>query len=120
MNEEEILELRARLEKEFLEKREKGEDIRSYLYFPPELLTEGVQESLDIFLIEEAYLEITKEDFDAEKFIVYQDPLISILLEKKEQQIDLLERLISYFLSKEEYEKCTLPQHLLNSIKNKL
>lgn len=119
MNEDEIKELKSKLEKEFHALLEKGEDIRSYLYYPHSLLTESVKDTLDIFLMEEAYLSISSEDFDIQKFIIYQDPLLSILLDKKDQQIDLLERLISYFLSIENYEKCTIPQRLLNTIKSK-
>jgi hypothetical protein len=116
MSEEEIPEMRIKLEQEFFDLLEKGKDIRSYLYFPPELLTESVQESLDILLMKEAYNELIKPDFDMEKFVVYQDDLISIHLDTKEQKIELLERLISYFVSKEEYEKCTIPQQFLNTI----
>ena len=119
MNEDEIKELRSKLEKEFHELLKRGEDIRSFLYYHQLLLAESVKNTLDIFLMEEAYLSISSEDFDIQKFIIYQDSLLTILLDKKDQQIDLLERLISYFLSIENYEKCTIPQRLLNTIKSK-
>lgn len=117
MSEEELV--KQQLEEEFFVLVERGEDIRTYLYLPHTLLSESVRDYLDIFLIEEAYKEIEAGNLSATSFIVYKDSVITVDLPTKEKRIELLERLINHFISKEEYEKCPKVQKLLNEIQEK-
>lgn len=64
--------------------------------------------------MDEAFTKI--DDFNSTSFIVYRDDLITVKLEKREQQVDLLERLLKYFTSKEEFEKCVKVQKLLKQL----
>ena len=114
---EEGMELfRNKLEEEFKELLDKGEDIRCYLYFPHEYLTENIKRHLDEFLMEEAYKEIETDKINVNSFVVYQDPLITVKLEKRAQQVELLERLLIFFEKKQEFEKCVKVQQLLKQI----
>lgn len=110
MNEEEELAeiMKQMLEVEFNSLLEKGEDIRSFLYYPHHLLTDRITKHLDIFLINEAWKAISSSTFDVNIFTVYQDELITVTLYEKKQQEELLDRLINYFTNSEEYEKCSL------------
>ena len=117
MNEEEMTEMiKEELEKEFLSLVAKGEDIRSFLYYPQHILTKKIRDHLDVFLMEEAWKALSSKDFDANCFTVYRDELITVTLPKKIQQVKLLERLISYFIIKEEYEKCFLLSEILKQL----
>jgi hypothetical protein len=64
-----------------------------------------------------AYKELESGMLEPNSFMVYQDPLITVKLEKRDQQIELLERLLLYFTNKEEYEKCVRVHSLLKQIK---
>lgn len=116
MNDEELKMFKEKLEKEFNSIISSGGDIRSFLYFPHNFLSENIKNYLDEFLLLSAYKEIETGNITTNSFKVYQDPLIIVKLEKKEQQIEILERLIKYFLEREEYEKCAKIQTLLKEI----
>lgn len=105
-----------RLELEFEALVESGEDIRSYLYLPHHYLTSKVKRKLDEYLMDEAYRQIDLGTINKDSFIVYKDDLITVKLDKTEQRVDLLERLLVYFTSKEEYEKCVKVQNLLKQL----
>ena len=47
--------IKEELEKEFLSLVAKGEDIRSFLYYPQYMLTKKIRDHLDVFLMEEAW-----------------------------------------------------------------
>ena len=115
-NEEELEKLRSRVEYEFNTLLDKGEDIRCYLYFPQSLLTENVKKHLDEYLLNEAYRELDHDNFELSTFTVYQDSLVTVKLEKVEQQIELLERMIAYYVKREEFEKCSKLKNLLTQI----
>ena len=108
--------IKEELEKEFLSLVAKGEDIRSFLYYPQYMLTKKIRDHLDVFLMEEAWKILSSKDFDPNYFTVYRDELITVTLSKKIQQVKLLERLISYFIIKEEYEKCFLLSQILKQL----
>lgn len=109
---------RKKLEEEFNSILDNGEDIRCFLYFPYEYLTDNIKKHLDEFLMQEAYKEIELEKVTPNAFVVYQDSLITVKLDKKAQQVELLERLLDYFAKKEEFEKCSKVQSLLKQIPN--
>ena len=116
MNEDELKMFKEKLEEEFNSIIANGGDIRSFLYFPHNFLSENIKNHLDEFLLMSAYKEIETGNVTTNSFMVYQDPLIIVKLEQKEQQIEVLERLIKYFLEREEYEKCAKIQTLLKKI----
>jgi hypothetical protein len=108
MNEEELNMLRERTEHEFFRMLDEGKDIRTFLYFPEMFLSKNVKKYLDNFLIEEAYEQINTNFSEFVKnFIVYDDTLIKIKIDEREKRLELLDRMIKYFISKEEYEKCS-------------
>jgi hypothetical protein len=116
MNENDLKLFREKLEDEFNNLLEKGEDVRCFLYFPYNFLTENIKHYLDEFLMVEAYKEIEAGSITPRSFTVYQDPLITVKLETVEQQVELLERLLLYFTKREEYEKCSRVHNLLKQI----
>jgi len=116
MNEDELKLFREKLEEEFNTLLSNGEDVTCFLYFPYNYLTENIKKYLDTYLMEEAFREMMKGNLTLGSFTVYQDALITVKLEKKEQQIELLERLLLYFTEKEEYEKCAKVHALLKQI----
>lgn len=119
MSEEEKDFIKARGEEEFFKMVNNGDDIRVFLYFPYDLLSDRVKTHLDEFLLLEAYKGIEKDPDDFEKnFIVYEDTLIKITLDKEEKRTDLLERMIEYFVRKESYENCVKVQKILKKLKN--
>ena len=109
--------LKERIEKRVRELLSENGDISPYLYFPPEHLSEFVKDQLDIFLIEKAFEKISEKDFDISNFIVYQDDVMAITLEEKNQKIEALEKLINYFISIEDYEKCSKVKYFLDLLK---
>ena len=108
--------LKQKLEKEFNEMLEKGEDVRHFLYFPSEMLSERIKVYLEEFLCEEAWKEIEKGHVTKENFVMYKDDLITISFDEKHHQLEMLDRLISYFSEKEQYEKCAIIKEILNTI----
>jgi hypothetical protein len=117
MDNEEIFLMREDIEKKFEIHLKSGYDMRMYLYYPQSLLSDKIRAYLDELLLNEAYKCIDDAKFNVEKFTVYKDEISTIELEDKQQRVDMLENLINYFLPKEEYEKCSKIQKLLNSIK---
>ena len=117
-NEENLPEIREAIEQKFKRFLEEGKDIKIFLYYPVDFLSDYVKEQLDIFLMEKAYDEISKDTFDPEVFVVYSDNLLTISLEENHQRVEVLERLIKNLVEYEEYEKCAKLQNLLNTIKN--
>lgn len=119
MNEEELEMFKERAEAEFFSRLEKGEDIRVFLYFPYNLLSDKVKKYLDEFLLLEAYKGIEKDSEEFQKhFIVYEDTLIKINLEKADQRLDLLKRMIDYFVEKEAYENCVKVQDIIKKLQD--
>ena len=116
MNDEEMNFFKQKLEEEFKTLISRGDDISCFLYFPYSYLTPLVKQHIDDFLMEQAYSEIEKGNVSKKSFIVYRDPLLTVKLEEKTQQIELLERLIDFFTKKEEYEKCAKIQSLIKQI----
>ena len=118
MEASEFKETQDTLEHKFFEMLNNNEDIRIFLYFPYEYLTEPIKDYLDKFLLIEAYKHI-KEDRDTfvEKFVVYDDGSLVISLKEFDKQIELLDKLKKFFIENEEYEKCTDIQYVLEKIK---
>lgn len=106
MSEEERNMLMKKLEEEFEELLTNGGDVKNFLYIPYTMLTPKVKKHLDAILLEEAYKSVISENFDPQDFIVYNDSILTIRLHEFDQKAELLERLVSYFSEKEEYEKC--------------
>jgi hypothetical protein len=107
---------REKLEDEFNMLLEKGENVSSFLYFPYNFLTKRIKDYLDEFLMLEAFKEIENGNLTPENFMVYQDSLITVKLEKPEQQIEMMDRLLQYFATHEEYEKCAKVQTIMKQI----
>ncbi len=116
MDPERFEEYKKSLEKEFYEIIEKKGDIGYFLYFPYHHLTESMKDYLDNLLMNEAYSKIENGELTPESFTVYKDPLITVTLERKHKQVEILEKMIQHFLKTEEYEKCAKIQELLNKI----
>lgn len=117
MSDEERETFKERIEEEFFSRLDKGDDIRVFLYFPYNLLSDKVKKYLDEFLLQEAYKEIEKDSDEFQKnFVVYQDSLIKINLDKDEQRLDLLKRMIDYFVKSEAYENCAKIQEIISKI----
>ena len=116
-NEDEDLNyFREILEQEFLKAIQNGDDIAYFLYFPPNTLSESIKTVLDEFLIKKAYDYITAESFDLSRFIVYSDNFVTVEIETYEQRIELLDKLLTYYTDKEDYEKCVIVQNIKNKI----
>jgi murein L,D-transpeptidase YafK len=115
-NEEKSI-LMEKMEEEFFDLVEKEQDITFYLYFPHDWLTERIKDYLDDFLIREAYKELIEKN-GHNSFTVYQDSMMTIQLDKKDQQLDVLKRIIEYYEPLEEYEKCSQIKKLLSKIEN--
>ena len=117
MSDEERETFKERIEEEFFSRLDKGDDIRVFLYFPYNLLSDKVKKYLDEFLLQEAYKEIEKDSDEFQKnFVVYQDSLIKNNLDKDEQRLDLLKRMIDYFVKCEAYENCAKIQEIISKI----
>lgn len=106
---------RKALEKEFFEMINRGDDIRAFLYFPYEILTESIKAYLDTFLMEEAYKSLMNGEKDG--FEVYRDDMLRIILDEKKQRLELLNRLITHYESLEDYEKCARIKNILENEK---
>jgi len=107
MNDDERKMLMQKLEEEFEDLLANGGDAKNFLYIPYTMLTPKVKKHLDVILLEEAYKSVISDSFDPQDFIVYKDSILTIRLQEFNQKSELLERLISYFSEKEEYEKCS-------------
>lgn len=119
MNEEELELFKQRGEEEFFKMKENSEDIRVFLYFPYEMLSDKVKAELDEFLLLEAYKVIEKDSDNFEKtFTVYEDTLIKISLDKMDKRMDLLKRMIAYFVEKEAYENCSKVQSIIQKLQS--
>ena len=107
--------LKEKLEKEFYEMIERGEDVKHFLYFPMEILPDSIKDYLDVILCEEAWKQIEKGNLSEDSFIAYQDDLICINFDELEHQVELLQRLLIFYEAREEYEKCVRIQEILNT-----
>ena len=116
MDPERFEEYKQSLEKEFYEVIDKGGDIGYFLYFPYHHLTQGMKDHLDTLLMEQAYEKLENGELTKDNFTVFKDPLITVTIERRPKQVEILERMISYFEKNEEYEKCSRIQQLLNII----
>lgn len=118
MSEEEKDFIRAKGEEEFFKMLKNGDDISTFLFFPYDLLTDKVKSYLNEFLMLEAYKKIEKDPDNFEKnFILYEDVLIKIKVDDKEKKIELLEKMIEYFIEKELYENCIKVKKILEKLK---
>ena len=115
MKNEELELFKIKIEEEFKELVSRNEDIRSFLYYPPEYLTDNVKSYLDTYLIEEAYKMIDVE-MDLNNFIAYKDSIITVKMESTTQKIELLERIIAFYEKREEFEKCAKSHQLLRRV----
>lgn len=106
MDEDELETFKQMLDEKFDELMNRGEDLTSFLYFPHNFLSEKIKNYLDEMLIIKAYEQIEVGSLTADNFVVYDDEYMTIKLDKKEQQLELLDKLLNYFLEREEYEKC--------------
>ena len=113
-DEEKIKMMKEKLEKEFYEMMERGEDVKHFLYFPAEILSEKVKDDLDRILCETAWAQIEIGKISEDSFIAYEDDLITISFDELDKQLDLLTRLIDFYEEKEEYEKCARIKEILN------
>jgi hypothetical protein len=118
MSEDDLKLFKEKLEEEFDSLIKKGEDVRSFLYLPYNFLTPKIKEYLDTFLIKEAYKELESGNLSQECFLVYQDTMLTVKLETTQKQLDLLNRMLDFFTSKEEYEKCAKVHELITTIKH--
>lgn len=112
MNNEDFEVLKENIEQDFIETVSSGGDIRSFLYFPYEFLSTLVKTHLDIFLMEEAFSKIETMKWDKD-FIVYSDAIITVKLDTNDKKVSLLKRLLSYYETKEHYEKCSIINNLI-------
>lgn len=120
MSSEEIEIFKKETEARFFRMLNDGEDIRVFLFLPYDFISENVKKHLDEFLLKEAYSKIEENVEEFEKnFTVYEDSLISISIEDQAEKIEILEKMIEYFVEKESYEKCAKIQNIVNSIKQK-
>lgn len=117
LNNENLHLIREHIENVFKEILKESGDISIYLHYPPEFLSDFVKDHLDTLLMTKAFEEISREEFNFEDFIVYRDDNMTITLEENDQKIEALEKLINYFVSIEEYEKCAKVKQILNKIK---
>lgn len=109
--------LRKHIEDALQESLDNGEDISCYLYLPASLMSSKVKEQLDIFLMENVYKQIVSGNLSKESFVVYKDDTLKVKMEKPEKQMQLLERMMAFYLEKEEYEKCSNIKSLIEKIK---
>jgi hypothetical protein len=107
--------MKEKLEKEFYEMLERGEDVKHFLYFPMEILTDGIKDYLDKILCEEAWKQIEKGKLSETSFVAYEDDLITINFDEIEYQVELLERLLNFYEAREAYEKCARIKEILNT-----
>ena len=114
-DEEKIKIMKEKLEKEFYEMMERGEDVRHFLYFPAEILSESVKDDLDRILCETAWAQVEAGKISEDSFIAYEDDLITITFDEVDKQVDLLNRLIDFYEEREEYEKCARIKEILNT-----
>jgi hypothetical protein len=117
MDPEKFEEYKKSLEKEFYEVLEREGNVSYFLYFPYHHLTEGMKNHLDHILMDQAYEKIETGALTPDSFTVYVDPLITVTLEQRHKQIEILEKMIAHFEASEQYEKCSKIQELLNIIK---
>lgn len=115
---DEMENLRIRTEERFFEMLEKGEDIRIFLFFPYDMLSENVKEYLDNYVLLKAYDNLEKSS-DPEDFVVFDEMELKVTVDEPENRLELLERMITHFLKKEEYEKCAKIQKLIQTLKLK-
>jgi hypothetical protein len=111
----EIRQQQEHIEKEFFAAIEDNQDVSIYLYLPFQLLSKRVRDELDKYLMEQAYVNmfIRKDTKD-----VYHDGFVQIGVEDDAYRIELLEKMLPYFTTKEEYEKCANIRDRIEQLKN--
>jgi hypothetical protein len=107
-----------RIDAEFDKAIENGSDVRCFLYYPVQFLSERVKDYLDAILYEDAWNEMEKGNLSEESFVPYQDNLITVEIVVQEKKLETLKGMLSYFERKEEYEKCIKVKELLIKIEN--
>jgi hypothetical protein len=104
---------KRQVEKEFFQALERGEDIAQYLYLPHHFLSEKVREHLDVFLLKEAYKNMFEHEIPD---TVYSDSFLNIVITDPEFKKKMLNQMIDYFASQEEFEKCARIKSELDSM----
>jgi len=115
-NENPFYELQQTVETNFFRALKEGEPLSVFLYVPHFTLSQKVKDYLDIFLLEQAYINLFENEQKEE--VVFQDDYISIVIKDAEFKRDLLTRMINYYVEKEEYEKCAKIQKELENLNN--
>ena len=117
---DELRDFMEHAENEFFSMVDSGQDIRIFLYFPYELLSDRVKLHLDEFLYNEAYTNFENDPDEFEKnFVVYKDENLYITIDENVKRMELLDKINVHFLQKEEYEKCLKIKILIDKLKNK-
>lgn len=104
---------KKQVEKEFFLGLEKGQDIAQYLYLPHYFLSDRVKEHLDVFLLKEAYRNMFENEIPD---TVYSDSFLNIVITDPEFKKKMLNQMIDYFASQEEFEKCARIKSELDSL----
>ena len=99
------------LERDFFE-RLRNNDIAIYLYLPPHLLTQKVRDELDKYLKEQAYVNLIMRNEN----LVYRDGMLDIQISDDSRIRSILNEMLNYFESIEEYEKCAKIIDKLNTL----
>lgn len=107
-----------RIEAEFDKAIENGNDVRCFLYYPIQFLSERVKDHLDAILFNDAWNEMEKGNLSENSFVPYQDNLITVEIVVQEKKLETLKSMLAYFEKKEEYEKCIKVKELLTKIEN--
>ena len=95
---------RNQVEKEFFAALDRGDNLSTYLYLPHFFISENVKKHLDIFLLEEAYKHMFEEKTSVET--IYEDAYLTIVIKDEKFKEEMLEQMLEYFTSVEEYERC--------------
>lgn len=107
-----------RIEAEFDKAIASGSDVRCFLYYPIQFLSERIKDHLDAILFEDAWREMEKGNLSEDSFVPYQDDLITVEIVVQEKKLETLKGMLAYFEKHEEYEKCIKVKELLTKIEN--
>jgi hypothetical protein len=110
----ELKQRQEKIEQQFFEALENDQDVSIFLYVPFQFLTERVRNELDKYLMEQAYVNM----FIKDSTDVYHDGFVQIGVEDEEYRMKLLEKMLPYFATKEEYEKCANIRDRIEQLKN--
>lgn len=99
------------IEKDFFRDLKAGRSLNSYLYVPIEFISDNVKAQLDIFLLNEAYVNLFDKNLGIE--VLYEDDRLTIVARDNNYKREILNRMMEYYSSIEEYEKCAKIQKRL-------